>query len=368
MKPAQPFFPVTCHPLLRRRQVLAGGVALVGATALGVGHAHASDAVAIITAHATLRDPWAVAHGLRAMGSAFAINGEQRAVDFLLEKYVSEVTVNGRTLLAFPIDVEIHPNSFLKTMLEAGVPTSYRFTHQGRQRTLADLVAGARLLFRPQEMADRNQIPWSLIAFSRTTSLLRRRWTNAWGETVDLDASVDGALQLLENASAPIAAARRDGRPLAAKSPVHSFTCGGTHMLYGLLSAVHYGFGGKGTRERVQQQTALMIWRMGGADVDLISRFYRRHVPSPLNQWEELDSKLKVLGHAEECVAFATARGIISVTADQQALRAAGKKSLMELLAEVRRRDLTTVRTLAPQTYQQLVGDTCHAQHGLTLT
>lgn len=368
MKPARRFFPVTCHPPLTRRHFLAGGVALLGSTALGVGHTHASDAAAIIAAHATLPDPWTVAHGLRAMGSAFAINGGKRAVDFLLEKHVSEVTVKGRTMLAFPRNVEIHPNSFLKTMLEAGVLTSYRFTHRGRPRTLADLVDGARFLFRPQEMADPNQIPWSLIAFSRTTSLLRRRWTNAWGEMVDVDASVDGALQLLENASAPIAAARRDGQPLVAKSPVHNFTCGGTHMLYGLLSSVHHGFGGKGTRERVQQQTALMIWRMGGADVDLISRFYGGYVRSPRNQWEELDSKLKLVGHAEECVAFATARGIMTLTADQQALRAAGKKSLMELLAEVRRRDLTTIRTLAPQTYQQLVGDTCHAQHGLTLT
>jgi hypothetical protein len=217
-------------------------------------------------------------------------------------------------------------------------------------------------------MMQPNTIPWSLIAFGRTTSSVRQRWTNAWGETVDLDASVDGALRLLEIASAPIAAAMRAGQPLAAKAPVHGFTCGGTHMLYGLLSAVHHGFGGKGTRERVQQQTALMIWRMGGADVDLIGRFYRAHVRSPLNQWEELDSKLKVLGHAEECVAFATARGVVTLTADQLALRAAGKKLFLELLADVRHRDLMTVRTLAPQTYQQLVGDTCHAQHGLTLT
>jgi hypothetical protein len=33
----------------------------------------------------------------------------------------------------------------------------------------------------------------------------------------------------------------------------------------------------------------------------------------------------------------------------------------------VRQRDLGTVRAMASQTYQQLVGDTCHAQHGLTL-
>jgi hypothetical protein len=270
MMSATPFFPLTCHARLGRRQFLASGLGLLGATALGAGQASASDATAIIAEHATAPDPWAVAHGLRAMGPAFAIKGGQRAVDLLLERYVTDVIVNGRTMLAFPLDVEIHPNSFLKTMLEAGVPTSHRFVHKGRQRTLADMVEGARLLFRPHEMAEPNAIPWSLIALSRTTSSVRRRWSNAWGETVDLDASVDEALRSLESASAPIAAAKRDGRTLGGKAPVHGFTCGGTHMLYGLLNAVHHGFGGKGTRERVQQQTVLMIWRMGGADVDLI--------------------------------------------------------------------------------------------------
>jgi hypothetical protein len=366
---AEPFFPLTCHPPLGRRQFLAGGIGALGTTFLGgVGQADASDATAIITGYATLpEDPWSVAHGLRAMGSTFAIKSGQRAVDFLLEK-VTEVTVKGRTNLAFPVEVEIHPNSFLKTMLEAGIPLDYRFTHRGRQRTIADLVEGARLLFKPQEMMHPNQIPWSLIAFSRTTSPIRRRWANAWGDQVDLDAWVDGAVRSLENASAPIADAMRAGRPLVTKAPVHGYTCGGTHLLYGLLSAIHYGFGGKDTRERVHQQSAIMIWRMGGPDVDLIGRFYAAHPRSPLNEWEELDSKLKLVGHAQECVAFATARGVMTLTANQQAQRAAGVKLLMRLLAEVRQRDLGAVRAMSFPTYQQLVGDVCHAQHGLTLT
>jgi L-amino acid N-acyltransferase YncA len=365
----EPFFPLTCHPPLTRRQFLAGGVGALATPVLGgAGPAHASDAPAIIASYATLpEDPWAVAHGLRAMGSTFAIKGGQRAVDFLLEK-VTEVTVNGRTILAFPLEVEIHPNSFLKTMLEAGIPLDYRFKHGGRHHTIADLVEGARLLFRPTEMAHPNQLPWSLIALSRTTPPVRRRWTNAWGEQIDLDAWVNGAVQSLESASAPIADAMRAGRPLAGKAPIHNYTCGGTHRLYSLLSAVHYGFGAKEARDRVQEQTAVMIWRMGGVEADLIGRFYAALPRSPLNQWEERDAKLKTIGHAEECVAFATARGIMTLTANQRAQRAAGVKLLMRLLAEVRRRDLGAVRAMSLQTYQQLVSDTCHAQHGLTLT
>lgn len=390
------FFPDTCCRPLSRRDLLAGGVAVLGAATLGggcddarqsqgdaragagstggqpnrIGHTYpqsSAAATAIISAHATAPDDlWAVAHGIRAMGATFTIASGQRAVDFLLQ-HVSEVVANGRTLLAFAEKVEVHPNSFLKTLLEAGVPLDHRFTHNGRQRTLADLAGGARLLFRLQTMMDPNTIPWSLIAFSRTTSTVRRRWTNAWGEQVDLDAAVDMALRDLEAASAPIDAAMRAGRPLAGKPKVYDFTCGGTHLLYGLLSAVHYGFGSKRARQRVQHQTALMVWRMGDADLDLIDWFYLGRPRKAINTWRELEAKLKVLGHAEECLAFATTRVGITLTPVQQAQRAAGVGMLHALLADVRQRNLGQIRALDFMTYQQLIGDVCHAQHGLTL-
>ncbi len=302
------------------------------------------------------------------MGAAFSTTSGQRAADFLLEKHVTSVTVKGRPLLAFPLDAEIHPNSFLKTMLEAGVPLNQPFTHMGQRRTLSDLVEGARLLFDPVGMTDPLIIPWSLIAFSRTTSPVRRRWINAKGQSVNLDDLVDGALRDLESASAPLLAAMREGRPLVAKARVHDFTCGGTHLLYGLLSAVHYGFGGKDARQRVHEQTALMTWRMGGADVDLIRRFYAKLPRSALNAWEELDAQLKILGHAEECLAFATRRKVMTLTATQQAQRTEGVRVLGDLLTELRQRNLAQARALVPATYQQIVGDVCHAQHGFTLT
>ena len=311
-------------------------------------------------------DPWRVGHGLLAMGHPFAISGAQRAVDVLL-RYLTEVKVGSRASLAFPLVDEIHPNMLLMAMLEAGVPLNYGFTHNGQAHTLTDLVEGARLLFEPERMADPNMIPWSLIVLSRTTSPVRRRWTNAWGKQVDLDAAVGGALQELEAASAEVGAAMRAGRPLAKKPPVHSFTCGGGHMLYGLLSAVHYGFGPKDARKRVEYQTALMIWRMGGADVDLISRFYARAPRLPLNGWREFDAKLKTLGHAEECVAFATTRVGMTLTSAQQAQRAAGLHTLHGLLTDLRQRNLDQIRALDVETYRTIIGDTCHAEHGLTL-
>jgi hypothetical protein len=271
------FYPASCHPaLMSRRQLLAGGGALVAASTLGARHARAGDdGTALIRQWATLpEDPWAVCHGVRAMGREFTIKGGRRAVDWLLETHLASVSVNGKSCLAFPVSVEVHPNMFLKTLLEAGVPLDHAFSHQGQRRTLQEVADGAHLLFRPREiMTEANMLPWSIIALARTTSPLRGQWTNVWGERVDLDAVVEAALRLMEEASRPVLQDMREGRLASNKAPVHGFTCGGTHMLYALLTAVQTGYTRRDRVERVRRLVDLMVWRLR-ADLGLIEGFY----------------------------------------------------------------------------------------------
>ena len=232
---------------------------------------------------------------------------------------------------------------------------------------LREVVDGARAMLRPTlVMPVANALPWTLIALTRTTPPIRRRWTNAWGEPVDLDAVVESALGLLEQASLPVAQAMREGRAETASAPVHSFTCGGTHLIYGLLTAVHAGYAGKDRRERMRQQVDLLIWRLG-ADLDLIGRFYRARAAAPGVSWYELDAKLKLLGHAEECLAFATLHEVVRLTPVQRAQRQAAVATLRRMLEDLEARNLGEAEGLDRELYRQLVGDTCHARHGLTL-
>jgi hypothetical protein len=129
-RPAGPFYPATCHPPhLTRRQVIVGAGALVAAGALGPRAAAADNGTAIVQRWAAVPDdPWAVGHGVRAMGKDFKLNDGRRAVDWLLETQLAFVPANGGHVLAFPPSVEVHPNMFLKTMLEAGVPLDHVFT------------------------------------------------------------------------------------------------------------------------------------------------------------------------------------------------------------------------------------------------
>ena len=369
----QPFFPATCHPLFSRRQFLVAGGAALAASGLDRGRAIArqvsNDGAAIIRRYAANRDdPWLVAHGLRGMGRDFTIEGGRRAVDYLLEDVLVTLPANGKSALGFTIEVEGHSNMFLKTMLEAGVPLDYAFTHEGHRRTLRDVLDGARALFRPKLVTQvPNNLPWSLIALTRTTSPLRQQWTNAWGEPVDLDLVVEAALRLLEQASAPLADAMREGRPEAGPAPVHEFTCGGTHLIYGLLTAVHAGYKGKDRSERMQQQVDLLVWRLK-ADIDLIERFYAARSGNAGASWFELDSKLKLLGHGEECLAFATLHDVVTLTPSQRAQRQAALVTLRRMLQELETRNLSEAKALDRELYRQLIGDTCHARHGLTLT
>jgi hypothetical protein len=369
----RPFFPATCHPALSRRQLLLSGGAWLAAGALaGNGDPALAEAVddgaSIVQRYATVPDdPWAVAHGVRAVGRDFALKDGRRAVDYLLENVLVNVPANGKTALGFPLKVEGHPNMFLKTLLEAGVPLDHAFTHEGRRRKMQDVVDGARALFQPRAaVATPNALPWSVIAFTRTTSPLRRQWTNAWGEPVDPDVVVENALRLLERASLPLTQAMREGRPLTAQAPVHGFTCGGTHMIYAVLTAMQMGYTGKDRPARVQQQVDVLLWRLS-AEVDFMERFYRKRGGSAAAAWFELDTKLKFLGHAEECLAFAALHKVAKFTPAQQARRQAAVVTLRRTLHDLEARNLEEAKALDRELYRQLVGDTCHARHGLTL-
>jgi hypothetical protein len=207
-------------------------------------------------------------------------------------------------------------------------------------------------------------LPWTLIAFARTTSPLRRRWTNAWGEPVDFDLVVESGLRLLEDASLPLMQAMREDRPETARAPVHSFTCGGTHMVYGLLAAVQAGYVGRDRLDRVRRQTGLLLWRLR-ADLELIDRFYKERAAQPGAYWYDVDAKVKLLGHGEECMAFAVERGVMQLTETQRGRRSAATATLRRLIEEMEGRNLAEPRDIDRELFRQIIGDTCHARHGL---
>lgn len=365
------FYPATCHPI-GRRAFLAGALGAAAAAVIGMpkwARAGAlEDSEPIILAHATRRDdPWAIVHGVRAKGREFKIEGGEPAVPFVLSHFLAEEVVNGKRHLAFPLAVEIHPNSFLKTFLEAGVPSNFRFTFKGKSRTLQEVIDGARALLRFSETTDRNTIAWSLIALTRTTPPARGIWTNAWGERVELARVVEAGFEAMEQASRPIQEARDRKVPLERQAPIHAFTCGGTHLLYSLLAATQAGYTESDHLQRVRRQMDLLVYRLW-ADVDMMTRYYTTMAGKiPGVGWYLLDAQIKFVGHAFECLHFAARQKLYAVPKANMPLYREAQALLDARVAQLRSVDLSVVKAQAFPLYQQLVGDTCHAYNGLRL-
>jgi GAF domain-containing protein len=137
-------------------------------------------------------------------------------------------------------------------------------------------------------------------------------------------------------------------------------------MLYALLAAVHAGYAGKDRRERVQRQVDVMVWRLS-ADLDLIERFYKARAGGAGVDWYVLNAKLKLLGHGVECLAFATVHDVVGLTPSQREQRQAAVTTVRRMLRDLEARDLGEIKALDREVYRQVIGDTCHARHGLTL-
>jgi hypothetical protein len=109
-----------------------------------------------------------------------------------------------------------------------------------------------------------------------------------------------------------------------------------------------------------------MVWRLG-TDITLIERFYKDRAGHQGAFWYETDAKLKLLGHAEECLGLGARRGLVALTPAQQEERRTAVRRVGHILDELERRRLEEPKALDRELFRQLIGDTCHVRHGLTL-
>jgi hypothetical protein len=253
---------------------------------------------------------------------------------------------------------------FLKTFLEAGVPPSEMFSCDGRVFQLKDLGDGAKALFRfDPSTFDRNDLAWSLIAFAE---LQAHDWENAYGERIQLKEVVAFGAQVLQEATQGLKPYATAGLPLPKKLPIHSFTCGGTHLCYSILVAARHGVLQAAGGDIVQDQLQMLIYRLQ-ADPDLIDRYYREISSAPGVDLFRAGAKLKVLGHALECLGYAQAHRLWQPNPLERKQIEQAAQEVRSLLAYILTLDLAAIRPRHAQLVQQVVGDTCHAFRGLSL-
>jgi len=311
----------------------------------------------------TPEDPWALVHAIRGVGRGCRLNGESAAA-YVLRTCVRAQEVNNRRYLYIPANIEVHSNMFLKTFLEAGVPSSERFSCDGHVFQLKDLGDGAKALFRfDPRTFNRDDLAWSLIAFAE---LQAHEWDNAYGQKIQLTEVVSFGLQVLQEATQGLKPYVAAHLPLPKKMPIHSFTCGGTHLCYSLLVAAKHGFLQATGGDIMQEQLQMLIYRLQ-ADPDLIDRYYREIPPAPGIDLFRLGAKLKILGHALECLGYAQTHALWQPSALERKQIEQATQEVQGLLAYVMTLDLPVIRRRHAQVVQQVIGDTCHAYRGLSL-
>jgi hypothetical protein len=253
---------------------------------------------------------------------------------------------------------------FLKTFLEAGVPASEMFSCDGRVFQLKDLGDGAKALFRfDPSTFDRNDLAWSLIAFAE---LQAHEWENAYAERIQLKEVAAFGVQVLQEATQGLKPYATASLPLPKKLPIHSFTCGGTHLCYSVLVAARHGLLRAAGGDIVQDQLQMLIYRLQ-ADPDLIDRYYREISSAPGVDLFRAGAKLKVLGHALECLGYAQAHGLLQPSPPERKQIEQAVQEVRGLLAYILTLDLAAIQRRHAQLVQQVVGDTCHAFRGLSL-
>jgi hypothetical protein len=150
---------------------------------------------------------------------------------------------------------------------------------------------------------------------------------------------------------------------------VHDFACAGTHLIYGLATCLDFGFNARGLSERMKAQFDILIWRLGN-DIQLVDKYYDEasaDYPEPIAKMYRLDMKLKFLGHAFEVFNNISKSKLFEPTVVQKIAIDKARETLNEVVREINYYGIghySDDKVL----FNLLIGDMCHAYHGMALT
>lgn len=330
-------------------------------------------------------NPWAIGHGMLALGPDFVLSNGRPAIDHVFETYAERFTVDGHGFVRFPTTkgstrVEPHTGLMLKALTEIGVSPDRAVTVAGTPATVADLYRGVLVHASVDPRTGRssfsspNDMPWALQALAT--------WAPVSGEKPDLRWQAEDGTQMslldlsmlttsvLVAESQPLFDSMKAGAALEKRGQgVFKFTCGGAHMLQGAAYANARGFTSDLSRKGIQGQVPLMFWRLTNelqVYDDLMKRIDKEeHLVLLLVQ------RLKFTGHFLETMHKMAIEGYY--TPDEQQLRylqgAADQVVLTVKALESRGvfTNLDAIRARDEQLYLDVIGDSAHALRGLRL-
>jgi hypothetical protein len=307
-------------------------------------------------------DPWVLMHAVLALG-ADAKHGKGTALDAVVHEWTQREQRGSGSWPMFPLSVEAHPNHFVEIMVSVGVPGVHRFAtaHAGTV-TLDEFVAGAKALFTPAIAGP--ELAWTVSVLTNTMPPTADAFTNAEGREFTVAAIVEANAQAAEAGYRDTIAAMRGTRPYG-RSALQGLACNGTHVLYGLLDALRNGYEGQNLRARVRTLVQASIYRLD-PEVALIDEKIGGST-APLARLNADAAKLQFLGHSLENIGFAHREKIYEPTAAERTAIKTAEGRLAGVVHRITSEpdQLEGLKLNVPRAYSLILGDACHALHGL---
>jgi len=305
------------------------------------------------------QDPWVQAHVVLALG-ADVESGGKPVVDELVAQSLRLEAVGIKRYPHFPLDVERHPFHFLQILQATDVPYDRTFVTPLGRFTRREIVSGSEAVFDPEAIQD--ELSWVVCVLCHELPQDRDTFTTARGVEVSVKAIVERHLKETEAAYAETFASMAGAKPYA-RGSIQKTACNGTHMLYGLIDALRYGYTAGDLRRRTERLMGALFFRMR-AEPALIDASLR--AGHPLIRLNADAAKLTFLGHAVEDLGYAAQHGVLRLDDRQLQAVTEARRQLAAIVARLTsEHDLDELQREVPQAYKIFLGDACHAYRGL---
>lgn len=335
------------------------------------------------TTAADPRNPWALAHGITALGADYAARDGRAARtvivhDFLERNLLPDGGVGPGSPLGFRpygkdgTPIEPHPNLLTKTLVLAGVKPQASFETGFGKVTLAQLVDSVKLGF---HHAPENEEYWHHVGW--TLDLLTHQlkpgesFTTGAGEKVAVDSMMDDALAYLERATADLSQGMKQGLPVVPKRKqgLYAHSCGGLHLVQAVFTYARFPQVKKRWGQRLDAQLAVLFYRLDSEHTQYQQAYELAVAKAPELKLTVLVQELKFYGHFLETLGrFKDETGWKPNAAQAQGIAKA--KAYLDYttrrIEELKAFDgIDTLMSTQRQVALDLIGDSCHAAHGL---
>ena len=329
-------------------------------------------------------NPWALAHGIKTLGPSFIASDGRKASqviihDFLLRNTLPDGGVGPGAPLGFTrygadgTPIEPHTNLNTKALVvDAKLPLSTKLQASWGPVTLKQLVDSMKAGFRhsPQVPEYWRDVGWTLGVFA-VTQKPGTTWKTSDGQTIELDQVFDDALAELEVETAELKAGMEQHLPQVDKKKqgLYAHSCGGLHFVQGVLAWARHPSVKKKWGTRIDTQVAIHFYRLESERQQYEAAYQQALTSMPQFKLPVLVQMVKFYGHWLETTAhfrddFGWKPGAPQVQ-DLNRARAFLDIAVRGLEENKAFESMPQLKQTQKQVDLDLIGDSCHAAHGL---